>query len=419
MPPKRPSENVIRELVEKALSGDIWRLHRQYVWTETGLPILLKALEDPRADLMMPGSKSPHSFAQSVIGELARQFPRESVAAARLHIDSERCRGSVLALLGRSGSALGGEILGNMMMSEDSKVVRDAWRNIALPQFVTGPEPAFFDNLWPGLQRVLRETDGHDYVMLIWKCSLYDCDKTVGFLESEGVLKADHPKLPSVLTGFEGRARLGIGGGHLARIFHGIVEHFKGSGEPNLIRYGLPNLARTDPLIADHWIEELKSLDVYPVKETLVETRAVRLGVDQPRFPEYSRGIRGLDGLSLPQRNYIVAYAVDAEVCNGGFSQFFTNPSGAWTPYALTALEAVGASRAASLMREATSVLGLDFEPLMRSQDTEVYDAIANAAVGKNWSALDSAYFGRSESVLDLLKVYTVQNSSEFRGEAS
>lgn len=419
MLPKRPSENVIRELVEKALSGDIWRIHRHYVWTDTGLPILLEALEDPRADRMIPGSGSPHSFAQSVIKELARQFPRESVAAARLHIDSERCRGSVLALLGRSGSALGGEILGEMMMSEDGKVARDAWRNIALPQFVTDPEPNFFDNLWPGLQRMLCESDGHDYVMLVWKCSLYDRDRTVQFLESEGILDADHPKLSSTLNGFEKCAKVGIGGGHLAKHFAQIVEQFTKGGAPNLIRYGLPNLARTDPLIADHWIKQLKSLDMYPVKETLAETRAVRLGVDQPSFPEYTRGIRGLYGLSLLQRNYVVAYAVDAEVCNGGFSQFFTNPSGAWTPYASTALEAIGASRAASLMREATSVLGLDFEPLMRSQDTEVYEAIANAAVGKNWSALDIAYFGRSESVLDLLKVYTVRNFSEFRGDAS
>lgn len=419
MPPKRPSENVIRELVEKALSGDIWRIHRRYVWTDTGLPILLKALEDPRADLMMPGSKSPHSFAQSVIKELARQFPRESVAASRLHIDSERCRGSVLALLGRSGSALGGEILGELMKSEDSKVARDAWRNIALPQFVTDPEPNFFENLWPGLQQMLRESDGHDYVMLIWKCSLYDPEKTVQFLESEGILNANHPKLSSTLNGFENCAKVGIGGGHLAKLFSKIVEQFMKGGAPNLIRYGLPNLARTDPLIADHWIEKLKSIDMYPVKETLIETRAVRLGVDQLRFPEYSRGICGLDGLSLPQRNYIVAYAVDAEVCNGGFSQFFTNPSGAWTPYASTALEAIGASRAASLMRKAASVLGLDFRPLMRSQDTEVYDAIISASVGKNWSALDSKYFDRSESVLDLLKAYTVQHSSEFRGEAS
>lgn len=45
-------------------------------------------------------------------------------------------------------------------------------------------------------------------------------------------------------------------------------------------------------------------------------------------------------------------------MCNGGLHQFFYNPTGVLAPEAIAGLEAIGASKAAAVVREAVTMLG-------------------------------------------------------------
>src|SRR5690606_22480419 len=56
-----------------------------------------------------------------------------------------------------------------------------------------------------------------------------------------------------------------------------------------------------------------------------------------------------LDGLPVPLRAWYVAFVVDAEVLNGGFNQFFFNPSGVLAGEAPEALRTIGLDRAAEI----------------------------------------------------------------------
>jgi hypothetical protein len=69
---------------------------------------------------------------------------------------------------------------------------------------------------------------------------------------------------------------------------------------------------------------------------------------------------KGYESLSIPQRRYIAVFLCDAEVCNGGFAQYFVNSSGDRWRDAVAGFEAMGSRERLRLLRSATSLLGKD-----------------------------------------------------------
>ena len=63
-----------------------------------------------------------------------------------------------------------------------------------------------------------------------------------------------------------------------------------------------------------------------------------------------------LESLSLGQRSLLALHWCVSEVSNGGFDQFFTNPSGLLVTEAVKALERVEATGSARVLREAIEV---------------------------------------------------------------
>ena len=68
---------------------------------------------------------------------------------------------------------------------------------------------------------------------------------------------------------------------------------------------------------------------------------------------------------SLPERVRILIaiWALEAEVNNGGFDQFFLNESGDLAWFAPQALERIGAVQMASIVKEANSAFGSEGPP--------------------------------------------------------
>jgi len=63
----------------------------------------------------------------------------------------------------------------------------------------------------------------------------------------------------------------------------------------------------------------------------------------------------GYNSLAEPQRIAYCIFWLEAEVNNGGFHQFFHNPSGLRTPDTLKALDAIGAQKTKELLRGASA----------------------------------------------------------------
>lgn len=66
---------------------------------------------------------------------------------------------------------------------------------------------------------------------------------------------------------------------------------------------------------------------------------------------------RDLERLTPGQRALVALHWCVAEVLNGGFDQFFTNPSGLLTDEALVGFERIGVPQATSILRAARDIL--------------------------------------------------------------
>ena len=78
--------------------------------------------------------------------------------------------------------------------------------------------------------------------------------------------------------------------------------------------------------------------------------------VDIHHGPE--RFLATLATLSLPDAHLLATHWCQSEACNGGFHQFFTNPTGVLAPEALDGFDAMGRTDLGSLLRDAMAWFG-------------------------------------------------------------
>ena len=79
--------------------------------------------------------------------------------------------------------------------------------------------------------------------------------------------------------------------------------------------------------------------------------------------------------LPLKSGLLLAAHWCHSEVCNGGFSQFFTNPTGVLAPEALQAFKAIGLNEWANVLEQAMSVFGGSY-PREQRDRLKILDSI-------------------------------------------
>ncbi|MGD0896984.1 MAG: DMP19 family protein [Thermoguttaceae bacterium] len=115
---------------------------------------------------------------------------------------------------------------------------------------------------------------------------------------------------------------------------------------------------------------------------------------------------------SIPQKVFSAIWAVESEVNNGGFSQYFLNASET-APFVAEALEAIGAPRTADICKRAIAAAfptGLPSTP----------EAISAAVAGvpdetlRRLEVLDGEFFQYPHDLTDLLFAYVSKHPDEF-----
>jgi hypothetical protein len=123
----------------------------------------------------------------------------------------------------------------------------------------------------------------------------------------------------------------------------------------------------------------------------------------------------GLPYSSLSQGEKIAVNVnlFDNEVTNGGFHQFFTNPSGDLWPEILQSLRTIGATRTVALYERALSVFP-DGQPSRDGMERwrQVKDAGEEAT--RVLYRLDDEYYTQKEQVYELAAEYVKTRKSEF-----
>jgi len=129
-------------------------------------------------------------------------------------------------------------------------------------------------------------------------------------------------------------------------------------------------------------------------------------------FPRWERD--GFDELTSAER---VAYCVDAlerEVNNGGFQQFFWNSSGDTAAETLGALEAIGAAAAAGILRRALAVFPTARPPVAREARIALLEELPAQATA-TWSTLDDEFYAYPDDLAALLRQFVLAHREGFR----
>ncbi|MBI5093385.1 MAG: DMP19 family protein [Candidatus Hydrogenedentes bacterium] len=120
----------------------------------------------------------------------------------------------------------------------------------------------------------------------------------------------------------------------------------------------------------------------------------------------------GEHGLTDTERKFLAADWLEGEVDNGGFDQYFFNPSGDNSMVALAGLREMGASGAAALLERAVAVFPGGKPPTDTAKRREMMEQIA-ARSGPVWEQCDSEFYRLSESFSDLSLAYAKKKRAE------
>jgi hypothetical protein len=242
-------------------------------------------------------------------------------------------------------------------------------------------------------------------------------------LATDRILQLGNRQSFHVLSAFENR-RVTVPADILLSIMttlRGVVsKHDCKQDQDRMYALILPALARAAPDAVQPLVKEAFENNNKRLLPGAASARAVLAGVEDAREVVwsrlFSRNREGridycFDELTKEQQYYYLAFEVDAQVRNGGFSQFFTNPSGQHAALAPTALSVVGAPTASRLTHDALLAVGLDAR-----EELERYRAVRVPETVVMLSKLDDAFYSSDEDILSLLKVYAADHPESFRG---
>ena len=151
------------------------------------------------------------------------------------------------------------------------------------------------------------------------------------------------------------------------------------------------------------------------VQKSAAEALGILSGIGLPSLTVFeAERERGFDSLTEPQRHYYATWMYDAEVNNGGHSQYFVNSTGDQWPIALAGLKAICATERASILQEATGLFGAQ-GPSQQNEKRHRQLSKFSEWQDSELDKLNSRYHASKENVEALLSLYAIDNAEAFR----
>ena len=142
--------------------------------------------------------------------------------------------------------------------------------------------------------------------------------------------------------------------------------------------------------------ELLSSLATDEIGEAIVHHVALRIGRDLARAVEIVRGLPA--GVQAIYSTWLV----DAEVNNGGFNQYFWNPSGELAGDALVGYELLGAEEYAVVMRAALAVREIERERMAKFHEAGTMEAFSESYRHTELEEVDQRYYALGDRIYDI-----------------
>jgi hypothetical protein len=120
-----------------------------------------------------------------------------------------------------------------------------------------------------------------------------------------------------------------------------------------------------------------------------------------------------MDVLSEPQKNFYLNQNLEREINNGGFNQYFINPSGDYAHETIHSLKLIGANRTNEILEKAIDQFPDKIVPKDRDERVEIVEEIEETA-NEVWEELDQKFFEYVDDLNALNIEYVRQNKEHF-----
>jgi len=120
-----------------------------------------------------------------------------------------------------------------------------------------------------------------------------------------------------------------------------------------------------------------------------------------------------IEKLSHAERVFFSIFQLEAEVNNGGFSQFFFNSSGSFSNEIVGALREIGANQAAEICQKALAALGCEM-PMDLEERQEKLEDVLTDDVDAALSECDAAFCAYPDNLEELNYQFIFKNKAQF-----
>lgn len=114
-----------------------------------------------------------------------------------------------------------------------------------------------------------------------------------------------------------------------------------------------------------------------------------------------------------PQQVFSAVWALESQVNNGGFEQYFRSSDHDAANYAPIALRAIGASQCADIVRRALAVVSSSPLPISQEECETLIDQLDEERL-EQLSAIDSEFFEYPDDLTELLYLYVATHPRDF-----
>jgi hypothetical protein len=380
---------------------------------EQAVPYLVEALRDPRFLHLSYDKKnaldgSPLEAALDLL-EPFGVAPIDLLAPALRH-ESEDCRKHALYHLARCANDDAIAALKAGLESESEECRTYTLMGLGFLEQTGRGSPAFRAALFNSVVARLGDTEFNAASVAPRTLFALDHARAVSTLRNGRVLRPDNPNLHRALEALKS-ANVQVPGRQLRDLLAAIKHQAGDYPGKNAYGTGLILLARAEGAGAMDVIADAQTWGGERVLADAAEAAQLASGVANAYRFVCDRIEQGVDELTEPQVYYLTLYWLDAEVNNGGFSQYFFNSSGDLATHAVAAAKAVGAPRLAKIIGQAVALFGDAGPDPDRDQRMNQLSQIDLKALRH----LDDDYYACPEKLDQMLPAYVAANADHFR----
>lgn len=138
-----------------------------------------------------------------------------------------------------------------------------------------------------------------------------------------------------------------------------------------------------------------------------------RVLIELSESPRTKFGKEDFAAQSLPQKVFSTIWSLESEVNNGGFVQYFQNSSGETAPFAVQALESIGAPQTAGICERAIARAFSNGLPKTAEEIALAAQTIGSEAI-EDLERLDAEFMAYPHDLTELLFDYVSKHPGEF-----